>query len=445
MVSLIDKTSSRIPGLYKMSVPRRLEVISQASGFTAQEKAVLNGTNGGGLPLETADRMVENCVGVFSLPMGIGVNMRIDAQDRLVPMAVEEPSVIAGLSHGAKLLRTDRGIETQTTAPLMIGQIQVLDILDIESAKRAIRENKQMLLEKANALDPVLVECGGGAQDLEIRVLEPHGANDPLGTMLVLHLIVDVRDAMGANAINTMAENLAPTIETLTSGRVRLRILSNLADRRLVTAKGKVPFDRLGGGDTCKGEQIARGIEEASVLAERDPYRAATHNKGIMNGIDALLVATGQDWRAVEAGAHAYAARQGRYTALSNWRVDTQTKTLTATLTLPMAVGTVGGVLKTHPTVQVGVRRVLKISNASDLARVAAACGLAQNLAALRALATEGIQRGHMTLHARNMASTAGACGDEIDKVAALLAARRSFDAASAAAALADVRRSAKT
>jgi hydroxymethylglutaryl-CoA reductase len=434
-----QQTSSRIPGFYKMDVPKRLEVVSKATGCNSREAEILDGTNGGGLPITTADRMVENCVGIFSLPMGIGVNMRIDDRDRLVPMVVEEPSVVAGLSHGAKLLREGPGVVTEATDPLMIGQIQVMDVPDMASAKNEVLARKEELINQANELDPVLVEIGGGARDIEVRVLEPDSEDDPLGTMLILHLIVDVRDAMGANAINTMAENLAPTVGRITGGRVRLRILSNLADRRLVTARGRIPLERLGGGDEKKGRRVAEGIQEASVLAERDPYRAATHNKGIMNGIDALLVATGQDWRAVEAGAHSYAARSGRYTALSKWRI--RGGSLHAELTLPMAVGTVGGVLKTHPTVKVGVHRVLKIESASDLARVAAACGLAQNLAALRALATEGIQRGHMSLHARNTAAAAGARDDEVEKVAALLAARGTFDAASAEAALAEVRK----
>jgi hydroxymethylglutaryl-CoA reductase len=250
---------------------------------------------------------------------------------------------------------------------------------------------------------------------------------------------VDVRDAMGANAINTMVEKLAPRIAALTGGRVRLRILSNLADRRLVTARGRVSFEALGKGNPLLGRDIAHGIEEASVLAERDPYRAATHNKGIMNGVDAFLVATGQDWRAVEAGAHAYAARCGRYTALSRWRVTDDA--LVGEITLPMAVGTVGGVLRTHPAVQAAVRSVLKVSGAGELGRIAAACGLTQNLAALRALATEGIQRGHMGLHARNVATSVGAEGEEIDRLAQELADQGTYDAAAASAALTRLRR----
>lgn len=435
-----DHTSlhgSRIPGFYKMSVQDRLEALARGAAVSSQEAGLLGGGSDA-LSLEVADRMVENCVGIFGLPIGIGMNLRVDGQDRLVPMAVEEPSVVAGFSHGAKLLRDGGGLVTESTEPLMIGQIQVMDVPDLEAAQRAIEAYKHNLVADANALDPVLVRAGGGARDIEIRVLEPMDKDDPLGTMLVLHLVVDVRDAMGANAINTMVEKLAPRIEALTGGRVRLRILSNLADRRLVTARGTVPLASLGRGDVEKGRQVALGIQEASVLAERDPYRATTHNKGIMNGVDAFLVATGQDWRAVEAGAHAYAARNGRYTALARWRV--REDRLEGEITMPMAVGTVGGVLKTHPSVQVAVRRLLKIQSAQELGQLAASVGLAQNLAALRALATEGIQRGHMGLHARNVAASAGASGAEIDDLARRLADKGSFDAATAEALLTELR-----
>jgi len=434
----INRATSRIPGFYKMSVPTRLEQLSSAAGCTPEETQILKGTEGRGLSLDVADRMVENCVGVFALPMGLGVNLLIDGRDRLVPMVVEEPSVVAGLSHGAKFLRDFGGITTEATTPLMIGQIQVLDVPDMTLAQEAIRVATPALLEAANALDPVLLKVGGGARAIETRVLDPMGPSDPLGAMLVVHLLVDVRDAMGANAINTMAEALAPQIAKLTGGRVRLRILSNLADRRLVTARGRVHYKLLGKGNLELGREVGRGIEEASVLAERDPYRAATHNKGIMNGVDAFLVATGQDWRAVEAGAHAYAARNGRYTALSHWR--TTEDSLVGEITLPMAVGTVGGVLRTHPGVQVSVRSLLKVHSASELGRLAASCGLAQNLAALRALATEGIQRGHMGLHARNVATAAGAQDDEIERLASELAALGTFDAAAATEALSRLR-----
>ncbi len=433
-----DEGTSRIPGFYKMTVEQRLAAVAERTHTDTGRAAVLRGDAGQGLALEVADRMVENCVGVFGLPLGIGVNLQVDGRDRLLPMAVEEPSVIAGLSHGAKLLRDGGGVHTESTEPLMIGQIQVLDVPDLDAARQALESYKHNLLAEANALDPALIKAGGGARDLELRVLAPLGPDDPLGTMLVLHLVVDVRDAMGANAINTMAEKLAPRIELLTGGRVRLRILSNLADRRLATARGQVPFASLGRGDAEKGRDVARGVQEASVLAERDPYRATTHNKGIMNGVDAFLVATGQDWRAVEAGAHAFAARQGRYTALARWRLGENH--LEGEITLPMAVGTVGGVLRTHPAVQVAVRELLDIQGADELGRLAAACGLAQNLAALRALATEGIQRGHMGLHARNVAVAAGAVGPEVERLAQALAGQGAFDAASAEQLLSQLR-----
>ncbi len=430
--------TSRIPGFYKMSTAGRLQELSRAAGCSPEDIQALTGGDEKGLSLEVADRMVENVVGVFGLPMGVGVNLRIDGRDCLVPMVVEEPSVVAGLSHGAKLLRGGEGITTETTEPLMIGQIQVMDVSDFRRAQEEIHKATPALLAAANELDPALLAVGGGAEDIETRVLEPTDADDPLGTMLVVHLLVDVRDAMGANAINTMVEKLAPRVEEITGGRVRLRILSNLADRRLVTARGLVPFELLGRGNPLLGREVAAGIEEASVLAERDPYRAATHNKGIMNWVDAFLVATGQDWRAVEAGAHAFAARLGRYTALSRWRVTEEG--LRGEITMPMAVGTVGGVLKTHPAVQAAVHTVLKVRSAAQLGRIAAACGLTQNLAALRALATEGIQRGHMGLHARNVAAAAGAQGEEIDRLARVLSEMGVYDAAAASAALSRLR-----
>lgn len=373
---------------------------------------MLCGGPGRGLPLEVADRMIENCIGVYGLPLGVGVNLRVDGQDRLVPMVIEEPSVVAALSHGAKLLREGVGITTHATASLMIGQLQVLGFPCADTAREALLREREALLREADAVDPALLRAGGGARELEVRVLEPLGEEDPVGTMLVVHLVVDVRDAMGANAVNTMMEALAPSVARLAGGRVRLRILSNLADRRLVSARGRVPLSVLGNGDVRRGRRIADGVQEASVLAERDPYRAATHNKGIMNGVDAVLLATGQDWRAVEAGAHAYAARSGRYAALSRWRAPTPAEpdALVGELSLPLAVGTVGGIVRSHPAVRHALW-LLRANDSSTLARIVAACGLAQNLAALRALATEGIQRGHMSLHSRHLAAAAGTAG----------------------------------
>ncbi len=390
---------SRLQGFHRLSRGQRREVLGRETGCSPDELAALCGQSDQGLTARQADRMVEACLGVFGLPLGLGTNLRVDGRDRLVPMAVEEPSVVAGFSHGAKLLRAGAGICTEADPPQMIGQLQLLDVPEPETVAQVLRAHEAELLADANALDPALVAAGGGARRLEVRLLPPTEPDDPLGTLVVAHLIVDVRDAMGANAINTMVEGVAPRVATLTGGRVRLRILSNLADRRRVTAVGQVDSYRLGRGDPVRGRSVAEGIEEASRFAERDPYRAATHNKGIMNGVDAVLLATGQDWRAVEAGAHAYAARSGQYTALSRWRATEHG--LRGELTLPMAVGTVGGVARTHPAVAPALERLLGVRGATSLARVVAACGLAQNLAALRALATEGIQRGHMELHAR--------------------------------------------
>jgi hydroxymethylglutaryl-CoA reductase len=429
--------TSRIPGFYKMSQDQRLARLGEATGCAAEDARVLRGGEAG-LPLATADRMIENCVGVFGLPVGVGMNLRVNGRDVMVPMVVEEPSVVAGMSHGAKFLREGRGIETTATPPVMIGQLQVLDVPDPDAAVRAVIEDRHALIDAANAMDPGLLAAGGGARDIEAHVLPPMDHDDPLGTMVVVHLLVDVRDAMGANAINTMVEHLAHRVEQLTGGRVRLRILSNLADRRLITARGQASFATLGDGDEARGRDVAEGVQEASVFAERDPYRAATHNKGIMNGIDAFLVATGQDWRAVEAGAHAYAARGGRYTALARWRV--RDGALSGEITLPMAVGTVGGAVRTHPASSFAVRRLLRIDHADELGQLAAAVGLAQNLAALRALAGEGIQRGHMGLHARNVAASAGAQGAEIDALAALLVHRKRFDLATARETLKELR-----
>jgi hydroxymethylglutaryl-CoA reductase len=372
----------------------RLQVVASEAGLTGEECAALAA---GGLDTASADRMLENVVGLHALPLGIAVNLVVNGRRRLVPMAVEEPSVVAGLSNAAKMLAAGGGVESTATPPLMISQVQLVDIPDPDAATRAVLAARSAVLAACDAADPKLVAAGGGARDLEVRRLDPDGPDDPLGPMLVVHLIVDVREAMGANAVNTMAERVAPELERLTGGRVRLRILTNLADRRTVTARGRVPFEALARGGFA-GEDAARGIEAASVFAERDPYRAATHNKGAFNGIDALLVATGQDWRAVEAGGHAYAARSGRYRPLSVWRV--RNGALEGSIMLPMAVGLIGGAVRSHA----GVRAALKVlgaTHAADLAEVAAAVGLAQNLAALRALASEGIQAGHMRLHRR--------------------------------------------
>jgi hydroxymethylglutaryl-CoA reductase len=424
------KKSSRLKGFHRLDPSARLEVLSAHCALEEQDRKVLSRSCA--LEIDAADKMIENAVGVLPLPLGVGVNLRVNDIDRLVMMALEEPSVIAGLSNAAKKLRKGGGVAVEVSEPLMIAQIQLLDVADLDAAEERIMAAKNEILERANEVDAPLVAAGGGARDLELRRLIPAGPDDPVGAMLIVHLVVDVRDAMGANAVNTMAERLAKRISELAGGRVRLRILSNLADRRLVTARGRVPFDALGSHGQS-GEQVAQGIVEASAFAERDPYRAATHNKGIMNGIDALLLAAGQDFRAVEAGAHAYAARNGRYSALSRWR--TKDASLVGELTMPMAVGTVGGVVRVHPTVKVALK-VMKISTAADLAGLAVGVGLAQNLGALRALAVEGIQKGHMRLHARNLAMSMGATAEEVGAVVDWMTEHNKVNSAGAEAAL---------
>ena len=364
-----------------------------------------------GLDVTQADRMSENVVGTYGLPLGIAVNFLVNDRDYLVPMVVEEPSVVAAASHAAKLVREGGGFVAEAPEAMMIGQIQVLGLENPQESRLRLMEERESLLAVANEQDPVLVGLGGGARDVEVRAFPDTLA----GPMLVVHLIYDCRDAMGANAINTAVEALAPLVEQLTGGEVLLRILSNLADRRLARARAVVPSSALA-TEGLEGQQVAERIVQAFALAEVDPYRAATHNKGIMNGIDAVLVATGNDWRAVEAGAHAYAARWGQYGSLSTWETDAEGN-LVGTLELPLAVGIVGGATKAHPAARVALK-VLGVSTARDLAEVIVSVGLAQNLAALRALATEGIQRGHMELHARSVAMAAGAAGDLVDMVA---------------------------
>ena len=430
---------SELPGFYKLPMEERRRRIAALTGLEPSDVIELGER---GLTSAHADQMVENALGVLGMPLGVCVNLRVDGRDWLLPMAVEEPSVIAACSHAAKLLRTGDGIRSEVTPPHMIGQIQVLDVPDHGAARRAILAEKTSLLELANSGHPALRVAGGGALDVEIVDLPRLEAEDPCGDMLVVHLVVDVRDAMGANAINAMCERLAAPVAALSGGRVVLRILSNLNDRRLVTVVGSVPVALLAeksgqGGSARSGREIARGLEEASVFAERDPYRATTHNKGIMNGVDAVLLAFGQDFRAVEAAAHAYAARDGRYTAMARWRVEGER--LVGRMTLPLAVGTVGGVFKVHPVVQV-TRKIARLETTADLARLTAAAGLAQNLGALRALAAEGIQSGHMRLHARNVAVEAGAEGDEVLEVATRIADAKQVNARAAADALKTLR-----
>jgi hydroxymethylglutaryl-CoA reductase len=398
-----------LTAFYKQPLSARVEQVAGWAALNDQETATFSSAMG--LNRERADQMIENVVGLHSLPLGIAVNFQVNDRDVLVPMVIEEPSVVAGASFAAKLARAGGGFRARTTPPEMIGQIQVLDITDPWTARFDVLAAREELLARANETDPVLVKLGGGAQGLEARVLQ-HTA---VGPMLILHLIFDCRDAMGANAVNSACEALAPRIEQITGGRVMLRILSNLADRRLAQARCTVPADALVFGD-FSGQDVVQGIVEASAFAAADPYRAATHNKGIMNGVDAVVVATGNDWRAVEAGAHAYAARGGSYRSLSTWARDANGE-LVGTLEMPLAVGTVGGATRVHPTAQVALK-ILGVETAGELAEIIVAVGLAQNLAALRALATEGIQRGHMQLHARQVAIAAGASGEEIERVA---------------------------
>ena len=406
--------SSQLSGFYKHTVDHRLRLLAEMAGLTKDEEATLLGESG--LQVSAADQMVENVVGIHSLPVGIAANFLINGSDILVPMVTEEPSVVAGASLAAKLVRAGGGFTTYATPAHMIGQMQVLDVPNPAAARFDLLGRREELLAAANETDPVLVGLGGGAQDIEVRIVDA-GPGDP---MLVLHLIFDTQDAMGANAINTAVESLAPMVEQITGGRVLLRILSNLSDRRLARAKCFIPaaaltFESRGHG--FEGVDVADGIVSAYRMAAADPYRAATHNKGIMNGIDAVVMATGNDWRAVEAGAHAYAARDGRYTALSQWDT-TPSGDLVGTLEIPMAVGIVGGATRSHPVAKVALK-ILGVETARELAEIIAAVGLAQNLAALRALATEGIQRGHMSLHARQVAISAGASGDQVTQVAA--------------------------
>lgn len=397
--------TSRISGFYKLTPKERLELVKDFAGLNDEEITVLGTTGSLG---ELADRMIENVVGAMPLPLGIAANFMINGKDYLIPMAIEEPSVVAAASNAAKIAGERGGFQTSSTEPIMIGQIQVTDVSDPSSAKFTILAHKQQILEIANEKDPVLVNLGGGAKDVEVRVIDTIA-----GPMVIVHLLVSVKDAMGANAVNTMAEAVAPFIEQITGGKVYLRIISNLATHRLAFARAVFAKDAIG------GEDVVDGILSAYLFAKSDPYRCATHNKGIMNGIDAVVIATGNDFRAVEAGAHAYASITGQYLPLTHWEKN-RDGDLVGTIELPLAVGLVGGATTTHPTAKVNVK-ILGVKTANELAEIIAAVGLAQNFAALRALATEGIQRGHMSLHARNVAIAAGAQGELIDKVAEIL------------------------
>lgn len=423
---------SRLPNFRALTPAQRLAAIADAAGLTPEERQQL--AEPGALGLDRADGMIENVIGAFELPLGVAGNFQVNGRDVLVPMAVEEPSVVAAASFMAKLARENGGFETSSTRPLMRAQVQVLGLSDPHGARVALLRERERIVKLANSRDQVLIGLGGGCQDIEAHVF----ADTPRGPMLVLHLIVDVRDAMGANTVNTMAEAVAPLVEEITGGTVRLRILSNLADLRLSRARVRLTPQTL---DTKgrSGAEIIEGVLDAYVFAATDPYRAATHNKGIMNGIDPVIVATGNDWRAVEAGAHAYACRDGRYTSLTHWEKDAS-GALVGTLEMPMPVGLVGGATKTHPLARLALK-IMAVRSAQELGEIAVAVGLAQNLGALRALATEGIQRGHMALHARNIALTVGAVGAEVDQLARRMAEEKDVRADRALALLEELRK----
>lgn len=408
----MDETpkGSRLPGFYNLPLQQRLDMLAQHGELTRDDIAALSGQ--AGLTPTIADHMIENVVGIHSLPLGIALNFIVNGRQVLVPMAIEEPSVVAGASFMAKLARTGGGFTAQADSPEMIGQIQLLCLPDLPTATQAILDHKPQLLAGLADLDPVLKHLGGGPRDLEVRTIY----KSPIGPFLVVHLIYDVRDAMGANAVNTAVEKLAPELENITGGQTHLRILSNLADHRLARASCTIPLGELA-FESYPAEDVRDGIISAWAFAAADPYRAATHNKGIMNGIDPVVIATGNDWRAIEAGAHAYAARSGRYTSLSTWEQDADGN-LTGSLEMPMAVGIVGGATQVHPVARASLK-LMGVKTAGELAEIIVSVGLAQNLAALRALATEGIQRGHMGLHARQVAIAAGAQGDIIEQLAA--------------------------
>jgi hydroxymethylglutaryl-CoA reductase len=397
------ENNSEIPGFYKLPMKERVALVKKLAGLTDDESRAIADT--GGLPPDVADRMIENVIGGITIPMGVAVNFRVNGKDYLVPMALEEPSVVAAASNAAKMARVKGGFTVTNTGPLMIGQIQVVNVPNPEKAKKSLLAKRDEIMKKANDQDPLLVSLGGGAKELNVKVL-----STLKGPMVVAELVVNTGDAMGANAVNTMAEAVAPMVEELTGGKVFLRIISNLADRRLVRASATFDSHAIG------GDEVVDGIVYAYAFADADPYRCATHNKGIMNGVVAVGIACGQDIRALEAGAHSYASRTGKYKPLTTWEKD-NSGDLVGRLEMPMAVGLVGGASRTHPAAKAAIK-ILGVTKAIELAEVMAAVGLAQNFAALRALATEGIQRGHMRLHSRNVAVAAGASGKYIDLVA---------------------------
>ena len=425
----MPERTSRLPGFYKKSLEERVRILAQWADLDEADLHALRES----LSLAQADKMIENVVGRHALPLGLGLNFIINGREVIVPMSVEEPSVVAAVSNAARIARAGGGFLTGSTDPIMVGQIQVLDVPDPRKARDALLHARADLLRRVDEIHPSLVRRGGGARDLRVRYLP----DTPAGPMLVVHLHLDVRDAMGANLVNTAVEGIAPEVERLTGGRVNLRILSNYTTERRAWAVVRIPVDAFS-EKGARGEEVARGIVEANAFAWADPYRAATHNKGIMNGIDAVAIATGNDWRAIEAGAHAWAARDGQYRALTDWYLTGDT--LVGKLELPLAVGIVGGATRVHPTARVALK-ILGVHRAQELAEIMVAVGLAQNLAALRALASEGIQRGHMRMHARQVAIAAGARGEEIDIVAARLAAEGNVRESRAREVLGEIRK----
>lgn len=406
VIGLKQGHTSEMIGFRNSSPSKRIESLREKTHLSNQDLSSLS--NKTSLPEAVCNGMVENVIGSFEIPLGIATNFQINGKDYLIPMVVEEPSVIAAASHMAKIVRRSGGFRTTSTEPLMRAQIQLLDVQDPEIAKLQLLKSKPEIISLANSQDKILVELGGGCVSIEVQTF----LKTIVGPMLVLHLVVNVLDAMGANTVNSMAEAVAPLLEKLTGGRTKLKILSNLADLRLAKAEINLPLSNLA-FNNFSGEDVAKGIIEAYALATVDPYRAATHNKGIMNGIDPIVLATGNDWRAIEAGAHAWATRKGSYTSLSKWQIK-EGKFLHGSLEMPLAVGIVGGATKTHPTSKACIK-LLGVKSATELSEILVATGLAQNMGALRALATEGIQKGHMALHSRNIAIAAGAEGSNID------------------------------
>lgn len=429
----MNTKSSRLSGFYQKTLEERLQIISEWSSLSPDDENVLHGIMG--LHREQANHMIENVVGLYSLPIGIATNFLINGKDYLIPMVIEEPSVVAAVSNAAKMFRSGGGFQTHSDEPIMIGQIQLLDIQNPELAESQILANKSLLLAEADKTGGSIVKRGGGARDIQVRIFR----DTPIGHMLVIHLLFDTREAMGANAINTAVEHLAPFIEEITGGRVNLRILSNLTDQRKAYVEGMIPAAELA-RDGISGEEAVKSIVEAGIFAELDPYRATTHNKGIMNGIDAVILATGNDWRAVEAGVHAYAARSGSYSSLSKWWQDANGN-LRGAMSLPLAVGTVGGATRVHPAAGVALK-ILGHPSSRELAEIMVAVGLAQNLGAIRALATEGIQHGHMRMHARQIAVAAGADNNEVAEVAKRLITEKNIRLQRAQEIVAELQRS---